>query len=107
MTSAPCACRIRRMMLMAASWPSNRAAAWCTHPTDLDVTRVRGTKNPDLAAVRGLRPDLVLANKEENRELDVRRLRDAGVAVWVTDIESVEQALVSLRRIFTEALRRP
>jgi ABC-type Fe3+-hydroxamate transport system substrate-binding protein len=81
------------------------ATDWCTHPADLDVTRVRGTKNPNLAAIRDLRPDLVLANKEENRELDVRRLRDSGVAVWVTDIESVDQALRSLRRMFTEALR--
>lgn len=75
------------------------ATDWCTHPADLDVTRVRGTKNPDLRAVLGLEPDLVVANKEENRELDVRRLRDAGAAVWVTDIESVPQALASLARL--------
>jgi ABC-type Fe3+-hydroxamate transport system substrate-binding protein len=81
------------------------ATDWCTHPADLDVRRVRGTKNPDLAAIRALDPDLVLANKEENRELDVRRLRDAGVQVWVTDIETVPAAAGSLRRIFTEALR--
>jgi ABC-type Fe3+-hydroxamate transport system substrate-binding protein len=80
---------------------------WCTHPADLDVERIRGTKNPDLAAIRGLRPDLVVANKEENRELDVRRLREAGVAVWVTDIESVDAALTSLRRLFADALGCP
>ena len=83
------------------------ATDWCTHPADLDVRRVRGTKNPDLAAIRELAPDLVLANKEENRELDVRRLRESGVAVWVTDIETVEQALTSLRRLFVEALGWP
>ena len=81
------------------------ATDWCTHPADLDVARVRGTKNPNRAAIEALEPDLVLANKEENRELDVRRLREAGVAVWVTDIESVPQALTSLRRIFNEALQ--
>lgn len=80
------------------------ATDWCTHPGDLDVTRVRGTKNPDLAAIRALSPDLVVANKEENRELDVRRLRDAGVRVWVTDIETVPQAVASLERLFDEAL---
>src|SRR6476619_3363371 len=80
------------------------ATDWCTHPGDLDVTRVRGTKNPDLAAVRALSPDLVVANKEENRELDVRRLREAGVRVWVTDIETVPQAVTSLERLFDEAL---
>ncbi len=80
------------------------ATDWCTHPTDLDVTRVRGTKNPDLAAVRALRPDLVVTNKEENRELDVRRLRESGVAVWVTDIETVPEALASMRRLITGPL---
>ncbi len=80
------------------------ATDWCTHPADLDLDRVRGTKNPDRAAVRALRPDLVVANQEENRELDVRRLREAGVAVWVTRIESVPEALTSMRRLFAEGL---
>lgn len=87
------------------------ATDWCTHPADLDdrgVTRVRGTKNPDLAAIRDLAPDVVVANKEENRELDVRRLRQSGVAVWVTDIETVPAAVASMERLL-DALgwRRP
>jgi ABC-type Fe3+-hydroxamate transport system substrate-binding protein len=80
------------------------ATDWCTHPADLNVTRVRGTKNPDWRAIIALEPDLVLANKEENRDLDVRRLREAGVQVWVTVIETVPQALDSMDRLFTEAL---
>jgi len=79
------------------------ATDWCTHPADLDergVTRVRGTKNPDLAAIRALSPDVVVANKEENRELDVRRLRESGIDVWVTDIETVPQAVGSMERLF-------
>jgi len=80
------------------------ATEWCTHPGDLDVPRVRGTKNPDLAAIAALQPDLVIANKEENRELDVRRLRERGIRVWVTVIEDVPQALSSMRRLFAEAL---
>ena len=77
---------------------------WCTHPADLDVTRVRGTKNPDRRAIIDLAPDLVIANREENRELDITRLRDAGVPVWVTVIETVDQAFSSMRRMFTDAL---
>lgn len=80
------------------------ATDWCTRPTGLDVPRVRGTKNPDLAAIRALEPDLVVANREENRELDVRRLREAGVPVWVSVVETVPQALMALRRLFEEAL---
>ena len=83
------------------------ATEWCTHPADLSVPRVRGTKNPDLAAIRALSPDLVVANQEENRELDVRRLRDAGIAVWVTRIETVEESLASMSRLFGGALGRP
>ncbi|RFU21503.1 helical backbone metal receptor [Geodermatophilus marinus] len=80
------------------------ATDWCTHPAGLDVPRVRGTKNPDRAAIEALAPDLVVANREENRRLDVDRLRAAGVPVWVTVIESVAEALASLRRLFGEVL---
>ncbi len=78
------------------------ATDWCTHPADLEsygVARVRGTKNPDLAAIRALRPDVVVANREENRELDVRRLRDSGVRVEVTDIETVPEGVAELERV--------
>ncbi len=81
------------------------ATDWCTHPGDLEVGRVRGTKNPDLKAIAALEPDLVVANKEENRELDVRRLRERGIAVWVTDIETVPQGLDSIERLVTDVLR--
>ena len=94
---------------LAATCPERLVGAtdWCTHPADLDargVARVRGTKNPDLAAVVALRPDLVVANREENRELDVRRLRERGIPVWVTDIESVPQALASMRRLLRDVV---
>jgi ABC-type Fe3+-hydroxamate transport system substrate-binding protein len=91
---------------LAATCPDRLVGAtdWCTHPADLAVARVRGTKNPDLAAVAGLEPDLVVANKEENRALDVHRMRERGLAVWVTDIETVPQAVASMRRLFAEAL---
>ena len=79
------------------------ATDWCTRPPDLDVVRVRGTKNPDTAAIIALAPDLVIANQEENRELDVRRLRDAGVPVWVTRIRSVDEAFASIERLFDRA----
>ena len=40
------------------------ATDWCTHPADLVVARVRGTKNPDLEAIGRLTPDLVVANAD-------------------------------------------
>lgn len=61
--------------------------------------RLRGTKNPDLAAIIALRPDLVLLNKEENRERDLLALEAAGLAAYVTDIETVAAARAALDRI--------
>ena len=92
---------------LAATRPEALVGAtdWCTHPADLDVARVRGTKNPDVKAIVQLKPDLVVVNQEENRELDVRRMREAGILVWVTVIETVPQALGSMSRLFDEALR--
>jgi ABC-type Fe3+-hydroxamate transport system substrate-binding protein len=46
---------------------------WCIFPADLQLPRVGGTKNPDVAAIRALRPDLVHMNLEEN----VRRHAEA------------------------------
>src|SRR5487761_648942 len=94
---------------VAVTRPSALAGAttWCTHPADLDVARVRGTKNPDLAAIQALEPDLVLANQEENRRIDVERLRAAGIEVWVTVIRTLDEAVASLRRMFTVALGWP
>ncbi|MEX2289112.1 MAG: helical backbone metal receptor [Mycobacteriales bacterium] len=75
------------------------ATDWCSHPPDLRVSRVGGTKNPRPADVLDLRPDLVLANAEENRAIDLDALRAAGAAVWVTAPETLPAALGSLGRM--------
>ncbi len=75
------------------------ATKYCAHPPGLDVVRIGGTKNPEVTRVVALRPDLVVANAEENREADLEALRTAGLAVWVTAPETVADALVSLERM--------
>jgi ABC-type Fe3+-hydroxamate transport system substrate-binding protein len=83
------------------------ATGWCTEPAGLDVTRIGGTKNPDTDRIIALRPDLVLANQEENRAPDIEALRAAGIAVWVTVITTVDEALRSLRRMLTQGCGQP
>jgi ABC-type Fe3+-hydroxamate transport system substrate-binding protein len=83
------------------------ATDWCTHPPDLALSRIGGTKNPDVATITALRPDVVLANEEENRESDLDALRDAGLPVWITKVRDLPAALRSLRRMITIACRRP
>ena len=76
------------------------ATTYCTHPADLDLPRVGGTKWPVIEEILALRPDVVLANAEENRREDVEALRAAGVAVWVTYPRTLDAALMSLGRMF-------
>jgi ABC-type Fe3+-hydroxamate transport system substrate-binding protein len=76
------------------------ATNFCTHPSHLRAERVGGTKYPDVSRVIALRPDLVLANVEENRREDIDALRRAGIAVWVTYPRTLPAALDSLRRLF-------
>src|SRR5919198_925819 len=74
---------------------------WCAEPAEVTarLPKVRGTKNPALAAVRALRPDLVVPNAEENRRVDVERLERAGVAVYVTAPVTVAGAVDELRAL--------
>ena len=76
---------------------------WCVHPADgvADLPRVGGTKNPSLSRVLELRPDLVLANHEENRRQDIEKLEAAGVPVWVTYPRSVREAVDLLAELAT------
>jgi hypothetical protein len=77
---------------------------YCTHPP-LDLPRVGGSKYPRVDSVLDLRPDLVVANAEENRPEDVERIRADGIPVWVTvAAASVPVGLGSVRRLLTQGL---
>ena len=80
------------------------ATAWCTHPADLDVERIGGTKNPDVPRIVALAPDLVVANEEENRAVDLAELHTAGIPVLLTRIRTVDEAFRELDRMLAEAV---
>ena len=62
-------------------------------------TKVGGTKALDVAKVRALKPDLVVASAEENSPGDVAQLIDYGCPVFVTLVTSVESAIELLRQL--------
>lgn len=68
---------------------------FCTEPAgEVDaVAIVGGTKNPSIEKIVAAAPDLVIANKEENRREDVESLRSAELEVLLTDPNDVEGAL--------------
>jgi ABC-type Fe3+-hydroxamate transport system substrate-binding protein len=74
---------------------------FCVHPADGVAFRpkVGGTKNPRLERVLDLHPDLVIANREENRRQDVERLEAAGVRVLVTYARRVEEAIREIEMV--------
>ena len=80
---------------------------FCEEPAgDIEVVpTVGGTKKPDIEAIAAIEPDLVIANREENRREDVEALRDAGLNVLLTDPNSVEEALAMIAGV-GEALGR-
>lgn len=73
---------------------------YCIHPADA-VSRVAiigGTKNPKIEAILDLKPDLVIAEKEENRREDIAAL-ESEVPVYVTDVRSIPGALAMVRAL--------
>ena len=64
---------------------------FCIHPSDLvkNIEVIGGTKNLNIEKIRSLKPDLIIANKEENEKLQVEELMK-DFKVWVTDIETLE-----------------
>ncbi|GAB4323363.1 MAG: helical backbone metal receptor [Phototrophicales bacterium] len=65
---------------------------YCIHPAEevARLPRVGGTKNPDVAKIIALQPDLIFVNQEENRLEDVEAFRAAGINVWVTFPKTVQ-----------------
>jgi ABC-type Fe3+-hydroxamate transport system substrate-binding protein len=74
---------------------------FCTEP-EADVPAIRkvgGTKDPDVEAIVALQPDVVLANREENREEDVAALEAAGLPVFVGYPRTAREGVEELRTI--------
>jgi ABC-type Fe3+-hydroxamate transport system substrate-binding protein len=60
---------------------------------------VGGTKDPDVAAIVELRPDLVVLCVEENRREDADALTEAGIATAALSIDGVADVAPALRML--------
>lgn len=71
---------------------------YCVRPAEgvARLPHIGGTKNPNVDQIIALQPDLVIANREENRKPDVEALRAAGLTVWVTFPQTVTDAFTLL-----------
>jgi ABC-type Fe3+-hydroxamate transport system substrate-binding protein len=73
---------------------------FCIHPKKwfTTKTRVGGTKNVHLSAIKKLNPTLIIANKEENVKEQIEELAK-DFTVWVTDVNTFEDALQMIEDI--------
>ncbi|MGI9646395.1 MAG: helical backbone metal receptor [Ilumatobacteraceae bacterium] len=63
---------------------------FCEQP---EIRHVGGPKNPDVAAIAELRPDVVVLDRQENRIEDAVELERAGLELFVSDVRTVDAAL--------------
>lgn len=73
---------------------------FCVHPERWfhSKPRVGGTKTVNVKTVKDLRPDLVIANREENVKEQVESLQ-AFAPVFVSDISNLRDALIAITEI--------
>lgn len=75
---------------------------FCIHPKQATskITTVGGTKNPSIEKILSLKPDLIIANKEENRKEDIEEL-SKYFEVIVTEIDTIDHAFYWIYTIGT------
>lgn len=73
---------------------------FCVHPDTWyhSKPRIGGTKAIDTARVDALRPDLIIANKEENEKPQIEALA-SRYPVWISDVKTLADALDMIRDI--------
>lgn len=67
---------------------------FCIHPADgvQSKAKIGGTKQLNIELIKSLRPDLIIANKEENDRSQVEELMQY-FPVWISDINDLDEAL--------------
>lgn len=73
---------------------------FCVHPESWfkTKTRIGGTKNLNFEKIKSLQPDLIIGNKEENDEKQIKQLMN-DYPVWMSDIKTLEDALAMIESV--------
>ncbi len=83
---------------------------YCVHPVEVvsELPAIGGTKNVDVEAVARLKPDLVIANREENRRCDIEAIGELGIPLLLSFPKTVAEGIehmAEMAALFGEASR--
>jgi len=73
---------------------------FCIHPAGKfqQTEKVGGTKQLDIDKIKALKPDLIIANKEENDRNQIEELLKF-CPVWISDISDLPEAIDMIERV--------
>ncbi|HTB08064.1 MAG TPA: helical backbone metal receptor [Bacteroidia bacterium] len=73
---------------------------FCVHPDSWFRTkqRIGGTKKLDFDKIAALKPDLIIGNKEENNEQEIKALMET-YPVWMSDIHNLDDAFAMMQLV--------
>lgn len=73
---------------------------FCIHPEDKfkSTPKIGGTKQLDIAKIIALKPDLIIANKEENERGQLEELM-RHFPVWISDIYNLDDAVKMIESV--------
>lgn len=81
---------------------------FCIHPITKFASKAKigGTKKLLIEKIRDLKPDLIIGNKEENTKAEIALLMDE-FPVWMSDINTLEDAMIAIGQIGELVDRQP
>ena len=73
---------------------------FCVHPVDKfkKATKIGGTKKLNISRIKALKPDIIIANKEENEQSQIEEL-EKDFPVWISDIKTLDSALEMMNNL--------
>src|ERR1700744_1954028 len=73
---------------------------FCIHPQHKfrQTEKIGGTKQLDIEKIKWLKPDLIIANKEENERIQIEELAK-HFPVWISDIANLDEALDMIGKV--------
>lgn len=73
---------------------------FCVHPEHWKWSKniIGGTKNINIEKIKSLKPDLIIANKEENEQEQILELANE-FPVWISDVRNLKDATLMIEEL--------